>query len=326
MESLHIRHNYSRNILLRMTILAIIVAFLVFWKIDFINTVYFRDQLTSTGLVINGVILALFLMGIFRIIIILFIYRREEKAVLQFTSNHTHELAPLNKVPAKSMVARRYMTMEALYKSSTPINQGALAATLVASESTRNSLPKFINNILILSGVFGTIVSLSIALIGASDLLSSAVNMDGMGLVIHGMSTALSTTITAILCYIYFGYFYMKLTDVQTQQLSAIEQVTTLYMMPRFQVRTESVLYEFTGLIRALQDLLKKLDSNQGTFGSLAQEMQNSQAAFEELETRIISALVDVYKSKVQPISSDMNEIKELLKIGFRLPEDYEHK
>jgi len=190
-------------------------------------------------------------------------------------------LAPLFEIPKKSMIARRYLTLEKLNKANTPINQSALATTLIATESTRGSFPKFINNILILSGVFGTIVSLSIALIGASDLLASAVNVDGMGLVIHGMSTALSTTITAIICYVFFGYFHMKSTDVQTNLVSAIEQVTTTHLMPRFQVQTESILFEFSGLIRSLQSLVQQMESSQDSFSHLATEMHDSQGSTE---------------------------------------------
>jgi hypothetical protein len=217
-----------------------------------------------------------------------------------------HVEYPLADVAEKSIIARRFRTMEALSSANTPINHSALASTLVASESTRNSFPKFINNILILTGVFGTIVALSIALLGASDVLASSVAVGGMGMVIHGMSTALSTTITAIVCYLYFGYFYLKLADVQTNVVSAVEQITTTNLMPRFQVQTDSVLYEFTGLIRSLQGLVNQMESSQKTFG--------------EVEDRLISSL-DVYRSKVQSMSDEMTDIKELLKLGFRLPE-----
>jgi hypothetical protein len=321
LESIHFRRNFSRNILLRMIALAAIGAALLIWKFDFINNVYFRDQLTATGLIINGAILALFTLGLLRTIWILLIYGREEKALRRFIENLEENINPVLEIPDKSIIARRYRTMEALHDSNTPVNHNALASTLVASESTRNSFPKFINNILILTGVFGTIVSLSLALIGASDLLASAVNVDGMGMVVHGMSTALSTTITAIVCYFYFGYFFLKLTDVQTNLVSGIEQVTTNYLLPRFQVQTENVLYEFTGLIRSMQGLINQMDASQKAYQQLAEEMQGSQVAFEDLEQRIGAALVEIYKSKIQPVAEDMNDIKKLLKIGFRLPE-----
>ena len=104
----------------------------------------------------------------------------------------------------------RYKTLLDLYSRRTAINHNALASTLMAQESSYISFPKFVNNILILTGVFGTIVSLSIALLGASDMLGNINDGDGLGVVIHGMSTALSTTMTAILAYLFFGYFYLK--------------------------------------------------------------------------------------------------------------------
>ncbi len=308
MDSIQFRRNFSLNVLIRMIVFAMLGVGLLIWKLDFINQVYFRDQLTPTGVIINGTIIALFLLGIGKMVLSFLSYAREENALMRFLNNFEHAPhAPLGRVAMNSIIHRRYDTLERLYNSSTPINQSALAATLVATESTRNSLPKFINNILILTGVFGTIVSLSIALIGASDMLESAVNVSGMGMVVHGMSTALSTTITAIVCFLYFGYFHLKLHDVQTNLLSAVEQTTSNLLLPRFQVQTDTVLYEFTGLIRSLQQLVNR--------------MEESQESMRDFERRLTEALEGSH-GRITGLSGDLAGIRETLRAGFRLPDD----
>ncbi|WP_456378586.1 hypothetical protein [Thiolapillus sp.] len=308
MQIITFRSHFSRNTLLLMFLLAAIVGGISFWKFDLIQTVYFKDQLTATGWIINGSIAALFLAGMARMIMIFLSYSREEAATARFIRNQEEEIDnPLDQVPRNSIIARRYLVMERLFNSSSPINQGALAATLLANESTRTSLPKYISNILILTGVFGTIVSLSLALLGASDLLENAVDVGGMGLVIHGMSTALSTTITAIVCYLFFGYFYLKLTDAQTNLLSATEQVTTTYLAPMFVVEQETTLYEFTGLVRSLQSLVK--------------QMQSSQKIVTRAEAQLLTA-VDEYQKQLAESNKDMGAIISLLKRGFRLRDD----
>ena len=87
MESIQLSHNFSRNILLRMAVIGTVVGGLLYWKFDLINNIYFRNQLTPTGMVINGFILLLFLTGLLRLIQILVRYHREEKAVRRVLDN-----------------------------------------------------------------------------------------------------------------------------------------------------------------------------------------------------------------------------------------------
>jgi hypothetical protein len=309
LETVNLRKHFSRNTLFRMIVLAAAIAALFMWKVELINSVYFKDQLTVVGLLINGAIVVLFGLGLIKMIGTFLVYAREEAAVLRFLRNLDQARADevLKGVPTRSIIARRYNTLHRLHEARTPINQGALASALVASESTRTSFPKFINNILILSGVFGTIVSLSMALLGASDLLENAVETGGMGMVVHGMSTALSTTITAIICYLFFGYFYLKLTDAQTNLVSAVEQVTTTHLVPRFQVQTDSVLYEFTGLIRSLQGLV--------------QQMQDSQQQFGQVQANLDTTLED-YRDRLRGVGEELATMTHILRAGFRLRDE----
>lgn len=291
-----------------MVVLLIAAAGVAFWQRELLFSIYLREQLTNLGYVVNGGILLLFTAGVVKLVALLLSYMKEETAVLRFLRNEQHAADdPLAGIRNDTLIARRYRSMESLHRQRTPINQNAMASALVASESTRTSLPKFINNILILTGVFGTIVSLSIALLGANEVLQNAVDAGGMGLVVHGMSTALSTTITAILCFFLFGYFYLRVTDAQTNLISAIEQVTTNLLLPRFQIRTETVLGEFSGLVNSLHALVGNLERNQDTFI--------------EIERDIMSTL-DHHRSSLDGLEGDMHEIVHLLRVGFRLRDD----
>lgn len=300
--------NHSRNVLFQFLMLSVLVAFLLLINHEFIINLYLKKQETNTGFIVNGSILALFLIGLLRLIMLLLRYNREENALARFIQNVQNEVTlPTERISKKSLIYNRYISVLEISKHNVAVNHSALASVLVATESTRLSLPRFISNILILTGVFGTIISLSIALMGASDIIDSADGISGMSIVIHGMSTALSTTATAIVCYLFFGYFYMKLTNVQTELISGIEQATTLYIMPRFTYQTDSMLHEVGNLVKALHEA--------------ASVMENTQVDFAEAG-RNLSELTGTYANRLTTLSTDIEEIKSLLRHGFRLSPD----
>ena len=297
--------NYSRSVLFQFLMLSVLLGFLLLLNHEFLLNFYFKNQATNTGYIVNGSILGLFLLGMFRIITLLLRYSREENALSRFIQNvQNEETLPTERINKNRLIYNRYVSVLEISKHNVAVNHSALASTLVATESTRLSLPRFISNILILTGVFGTIISLSIALIGASDIIDSADGISGMSIVIHGMSTALSTTATAIVCYLFFGYFYMKLTDVQTELLSGIEQATTLYIMPRFTYQTDSMLHEVGNLVKALHEAADVMASTQVDFAEAG---------------RNLSALTGSNAESLLRLSADIDEIKSLLRDGFRL-------
>lgn len=301
------RAGYSRSILLQLILLSIVLVLIILINLEFVADIYFKNQATRVGYVVNGSILFLFALGLFRIIALLMRYSLEESSLARFLRNvEDDEARATDKISKNSLIARRYRSVVEISKHNVAVNHSALASTLIATESTRLSLPKFISNILILTGVFGTIVSLSIALLGASNIIDSADGLGNMGLVIHGMSTALSTTTTAIVCYLFFGYFYLKTTDVQTQLLSGIEQATTLYIMPRFTYQTDSILHEVGNLVRALREAAERLGQVEADFAEAGNSMNE---------------LIGGYADGAVNLDNNMDEIKQLLRTGFRLPE-----
>lgn len=300
--------NFSRGVLVRLVAVLVVVTVVLAANTDFITKVYLKQQLTHTGYIINGSIIVLFLLGIGRVIGGLLRYMREEQALQHFAASIDNATTETNTgIPARSLISQRFQTILSLNRQSAPINHAALASTLVARESTTISLPKFINNILILTGVFGTIISLSIALVGTSNILGSSPQEVGdMGMVIHGMSTALSTTITAIVCYLIYGYFYIKLTDAQTHVLSEVEQVTAVYLLPRYAHTPDNIVHHVAGLVKELQEV--------------ARNMRTAQSDYVDAGSQLHS-IVSTLDQRVKPVSEDLSSIKRILNEGFRLPE-----
>ena len=300
------KSTYIRSVLSQLLVLTAVLIFIILINLDFIGEIYFKNQATRTGYIVNSSIIILFGIGLSRIIILLMRYAREEAALAKFIRNVENEMPrPTENINKNSIITRRYSSVLTISKHNVAVNHSALASTLLATESTRLSLPKFISNILILTGVFGTIVSLSIALLGASNIIDSADGLGNMGMVIHGMSTALSTTTTAIVCYLFFGYFYLKVTDVQTQLLSGVEQATALYIMPRFTYQTDSMLHEVGNLVRALREAAERMGQVEVDFAEAGQHMNN---------------MLGTYSDQVGNLSDSIDEIKSLLRLGFRLP------
>ena len=304
---LETRPNFSRRVLFRLLVLGVIVLFILLANIGLLNQLYFENQKTPVGLIVNGSILVVFLLGLAKVIAALLYYTREEAALARFLRQFKGGAdKALKGISPKSVIARRYEIIKALSEDFAAINHSALAATLLADESTRTSFAKYVSNILILTGVFGTIVSLSVALVGASNLLDVAQGAGDMGLVIHGMSTALSTTITAILCYLFYGYFYIKLTDAQTHFLSGVEELTTVYLLPRHARDSESMLHEVAGLIHALREAANDLSSTQQEYAEAGTRLNTVAARLDE---------------RMRNTTENIDDIKQLLREGFRLPD-----
>jgi len=310
MPTVAFKPTHSRNVLVRIALMFVLLLAVIVINRDFVEEFYLGDQLSTAGWAVNGVIIGLFMFGMAWQILILLHYRREERALrilldnLEIDSDHG-----LAGVPAESFIAERYQTLESLNRRHAPFDHTALAATLVANESTRTSVPRFINNILILIGVFGTIAALSISLLGASDLLQAADNGDGMNLIIHGMSTALSTTMTAIVCYICFGFAYLQVTDVQTRLVSGIEEVTAVHLLPRFQVHQDSILGNVVALVNALREV--------------ALEMRSAQREQSGVEQQMAEA-VALHDGRMRQLQEEMAQLHRSLRRGFRISDDTE--
>lgn len=298
--------NFSRRMLFRLVILAVVVLALLLANVDFINQVYLERQQTPFGLMINGAIMLVFLLGLAKVVMALLHYMREEAALGRFVKQLDGDPKKrLKGISRRSIIARRYQTLQELSDRHARINHSALASTLLAYEGSRISFARYVSNILILTGVFGTIVSLSIALVGASNLLETAQDTANMGLVIHGMSTALSTTITAILCYLFYGYFYIKLGDAQAHLLGGVEEVTSVHLLPTFSKDSASMLHEVAGLISGLRKAAEQMKTVQGEYAEAGSRLQ---------------AIAETLDKRVQGTADELGHIKAILRDGFRLP------
>lgn len=294
-----------------MAVVLSLVIIIAIWQRDYLIDLYIQNQITYIGWTINGAIIALFLLGLGRMVRLFVVYSEEEKALDMFAEAAVAgELDSLGEhLPSGSIIGQRYVTVVSFFSARTEINHNALASTLLAREASKISFIKFVNNILILTGVFGTIVSLTVALIGASAAISATDSLGGIDVVIHGMSTALSTTMTAILAYFMFGYFYLKLMDTQSYILGRVEHETATQLIPRYQAATRSPEQALSEMLAGTVETIEKFNN----FINQIQELGASQSQmlenFEQLNDQNMRLLTD---------------IRSILREGFRLRSDIE--
>jgi biopolymer transport protein ExbB/TolQ len=299
------RPPYARDVLTRIAAVGALLLLLLVWQRDFIAEIYLKNQITPVGYVVNGAILLLFLAGMARLINLYVRYGWEERQIVRALSNLYERIDPLDQVAPDSIIAARQTTLRELHERRAEINQGALAASLVATEASYLTFPRFVHNVLILLGAFGTIASLLVSLLGASQMLGNTTEFGGLNMVMHGMSTALNTTLTAILCYLIFAYFYMKLLDTQSHVISRVEHITATGLLPRYQSHPEAVMRDITDLVRAATELTRNMETTQKTFNAAADRLNTVMAN---------------YLERTENAGEQLLELKALLREGFRLP------
>ncbi len=130
---------YSKKILTQLLILAVAVVLVGLWQADFLRAVYAENQITNVGWFINGGIMLLFLAGIYHIVREFNRLSAEEKAISRLLGNLNERASPLDGVAGHTLIAQRYEALEDLHRQHAVINHSALAATLVALESSRVS-------------------------------------------------------------------------------------------------------------------------------------------------------------------------------------------
>lgn len=303
---MNISKNTARSTLFQIVLFLMLIAGALFWQKNNIADLYLSGEINPVGWLLNGIIILLFLLGMLRMISLLLSYSREH-GVLENLVDSINEGSndPAGRLPENALAVVRYRYVQNMARRALPINHGALASSLSTSEQSRFTLIRYINSILILLGVFGTVVSLSIALIGASNLLDSPDGANRMGMIIGGMSSALSTTMTAIVCFVIYAYFYLRLNNARAQLLNGIESMTTVHLLPNVMHSEESLIRHVADLTVALNKSADRLNEMQQHFMAAANQLANSVARQ--------NTPGGVSEESVQ-------ELKELLREGFRLP------
>ncbi|PWQ98004.1 MotA/TolQ/ExbB proton channel family protein [Leucothrix arctica] len=303
---MNISTNTARSTLFQIILFLVLLAAALFWQKDNIASLYLSGEINPIGWLLNGVIILLFLLGMGRITSLLLSYSREH-AVLERLINAITDGAndPIGRLPEGALAVHRYQYVQAMARKNTPVNHGALASNLSTSEQSRFTLVRYVNSILILLGVFGTVVSLSIALIGASSLLDSPEGANKMGMIIGGMSSALSTTMTAIVCFVIYAYFYLRLNNARAQLLNGIESMTSTHLLP-------SITHSEESMIRHVAELTIALNASAERLNEMQQHMMDA-------ATQLTNA-VSMQTNGGGVTEESMQEMKDLLREGFRLP------
>ena len=264
-------------------------------------------------LMLNGIIFVLFLLGTLQLFKAIRHFQLQENQIHEYVQRRQAgewSAEILDTMPSPSLIADRYRTIRDLFNGGGPVDHGAISAIMMAEESLHQSFPRFVNNVLILMGVFGTVSSLIFALVGAGDVLQAASPDAGMGLLLLGMNTALTTTATAIVCYFFFTFFFHRLTDLQTWVFSQVERAALVHMVPEFSYEHDAVNHQTKQLMEDVKLLVSEMREGLGGIEHALRKPEPTDSSEE-----VLTAL----EKQNSLLQSQFDELRRVLVEGFRL-------
>ena len=291
----HIITSRQKFMMLQAGIAVLLFASLLYWQRAVLAEVYWGPLATQLGMVVNGVIGGLFLVALARIFYLLFAYTREGRAITLFEEQVDFGLTEAGiESLSESLIAQRYRILQQGRLELDRPQQAALSAILLNQEMMRLGLIRLIQSLLILLGVFGTVASLSLALVGASDLLSFPQNGDGIALVVHGMATALSTTMTAIAAYLVLTLVFSRLVASQSSVCQQVELLTLRRLLPLVSRGGEDLAQTLTLRLKDLNAAAIALAEVQDSLAPHLDAMRQERHVQNEHSKKLMEALQSV--------------------------------
>ncbi len=286
-------------------VILLLFGALLYWQRATLEEIYLGPLATQLGLVVNGIIGALFLVALARIFYLLFAYARESRAIDLFEEQVDFGLTDAGiETLSESLVVQRYRVLQQGRSELDRPQQAALSAILLNQEMTRLGLIRLIQGLLILLGVFGTVASLSLALVGASDLLSFPQDGGGITQVVHGMATALSTTMTAIAAYLVLTLIFSRLVASQSSVCQRIEWLTLRRLLPLVSREGANLGHTLALRLKDLNEVALALAEVQDRLTPNLEALRREQHMQDEHNKNVMDAL---------------HGIDQTLKKGFRL-------
>jgi hypothetical protein len=312
----------GRRILLQMGIVSLVAVVTLFL---FLVLKYETVMAWALGdprpLILNGIIFVLFLLGTWQLQRAIRYYQMQEDQINEYARRRQEgewSADILDSLPETSLLATRYRTIRDLFNGGGPVDHGAISSIMMAEESLQQSFPRFVNNVLILTGVFGTVSSLIFALVGAGDVLQAASPDAGMGLLLLGMNTALTTTATAIVCYFFFTFFFHRLTDLQTWVFSQVERASLLYIVPEFSYEADEVNHQTKLLVEDVKTLVREMREGLGGIEAALSKHEPDTAPREDSSEALLAGM-DRQNAALEGSLTRLDDLRKVLIDGFRL-------
>ena len=282
---IHLLKARSGRMLLQALGALLLLAGLLATQARLLEELYFGPLSTDVGLVVNAAIAVLFLASLARMLFLLLRYLREERAVAEFLEQLDFGLSSAGLAPIEdSLAVRRYRMLQQARGGAGPVEQPALAGLLWQQEQARLGLVRLVHSVLILLGVFGTVASLSLSLVGAAELFTAPQSVDGITVVVRGMATALSTTMTAIAAYLVLAFVFSRLSVAQAHVCQQIETLTLQRLLPLAARLSGDLAADLGRLVGELQAAAKTLAEARDAAGPelLREELERIRATLRD--------------------------------------------